>query len=222
MKRSLILFAKEPQRGKVKTRLKGYLSSSGHLNLYKAFLKDEVELIKKIKSEDRILAFDSFGGNPAYLKKIADGFLFHRQKGANLGEKMHDAFSFAFKNGASKMIIIGSDSPNLPGSHIKEAFDKLEKNDLVLGPAYDGGFYLIGLKKPCLEIFRGVKWSTNTVFEHTLRNASTLGKKTAILDKWYDIDEPADLMRLYNDLRKNKSKSVAQCTRNLLVRMAIV
>lgn len=215
MKRCLIVFAKEPVRGKVKTRLNGYLSGEECLNLYKAFLKDTIELAKKIKCENKILAYDS-SKSPELLKEFSGKFSLYKQKGRNLGHRMHNAFEYATKRKADKIIIIGSDTPTLPVSFIERAFEHLDRFDVVLGPSRDGGYYLIGLKKPCLGIFRGIKWSTESVLKNTTRNIQNLKKNIVLLEEWYDVDERRSLMRLKQDLKKEKDKSVAQWTRRFL------
>lgn len=213
MKRCLIVFAKEPQRNEVKTRLKGCLSNEQRLELYKAFLKDTLNIAKRFKCESRILAFESAKAKPVYLESIGRKFKFYKQKGKDLGEKMHGAFRYAYRKKYKRIVIIGSDSPTLPSSFIRQAFKALNKNDAVLGPCRDGGFYLIGLKKPCFAIFKGIRWSSKTVFEDTLRNIKRLKKTAAVINHWYDVDEPNDLVRLKQDLEKSKNKNVGSCTK---------
>lgn len=195
MKRYLIIFAKEPEKGRVKTRLAGHLSQVERLKLYKQFLKNTLSLVRDIKHCRRIIAYDSDGKTPSFLKKIAPDFEFYRQKGKNLGERIFDAFK-AFSAANTETVIIGSDSPGLPGGYINRAFKELNKKDLVLGPAYDGGYYLIGLKKPYRGVFEGIEWSLSSVFDKTLKKAKKLKLKIAVLDFWYDIDTPQDLQYL--------------------------
>ena len=191
----MVIFAREPKKGKVKTRLASRLSQTECLRLYKRFLRDTVSLARNINCSRRIIAFDSDEQNPSFLKKIASDFGFYRQKGRYLGERMLDVFN-ALAATDMKIVIIGSDSPGLPGSYISRAFDELNKKDIVLGPAYDGGYYLIGLKKPCRAIFAGVKWGASSVFAQTLKKAKELKMKIAVLGSWYDIDTPQDLKYL--------------------------
>ncbi|MCK5655242.1 MAG: TIGR04282 family arsenosugar biosynthesis glycosyltransferase [Candidatus Aureabacteria bacterium] len=192
MKRILIIFAKEPVRGKVKTRLAPHLSQTKCLALYKELLEATVALARGVKCGKKIIAYDFCGRNPSFLKKIASDFEFYKQNGKDLGARMFDAFE-TFVTNNTKAVIIGSDSPDLPRSYISRAFEMLSKNDLVLGPAYDGGYYLIGLKEPCKKIFEGIKWSSGSVFERTLEKAKKLKKKAAVLNSWHDIDTPEDL-----------------------------
>jgi rSAM/selenodomain-associated transferase 1 len=141
VKRILIIFAKEPKKGRVKTRLAAHLSQRGSLALYKELLMNTVELARRIKCTKRIMAYDSNDNDTSFLKKIASDFEFYKQKGENLGSRMFDAFKSILADN-TEAVIIGSDSPNLPKSYIDKAFDELSKHDLVLGPAFDGGYYL--------------------------------------------------------------------------------
>jgi len=216
MKDSIIIFAKEPKGGNVKTRLQEYLGKNLCVNLYKALLRDTLDITKRVACEHKILAYDSNGKNPRYLKKIAPRYTFYKQKGDGLGERMYNAFRFAKDSGASKMVIVGSDSPTLPASSIEKAFDLLSYADAVLGPSLDGGYYLIGMKSPCAGLFKGITWSSPTVLKDTIKNAQKLKKRVALLDKRYDIDDVRDLFRLKNDLNKLKDRSVARWTRKFM------
>lgn len=216
MKRVLIIFAKEPEIGKVKTRLRRFLSEDRILELYKAFLKDTVNTAEKVSCEEKVLAFDSTK-RPAYLKRIAKRFKFYKQEGRALGQRMHNAFVYAQEKKAAKTVIVGSDSPTLPFKMIQQAFQKLDRYDVVLGPGTDGGYYLIGLKKPCLGLFRGVKWSSPTVLGDTLKRARKLSKSVASLYKWYDVDEPGSLKYLTRYLMRKRDRSIAPWTRKFFM-----
>jgi uncharacterized protein len=208
MKNCLIIFAREPRAGKVKTRLQRYFSKDRCLRLYKAFLKDIFDTARRIKYVDKVLAYESSTPEARYLRKIAGDFIFYKQKGNDLGEKMNNAFEFAKESGFNKAVLIGSDLPDLPLSRIKQAYKKLDKSDLVLGPSHDGGYYLIGLKKPCSGIFGDIKWSSETVFMDTLKNAGKNNKTISVLEKWHDIDDLAGLTLLKKNLEKNKKAAL--------------
>lgn len=216
MKSYLIIFAKEPQEGKVKTRLEGYLSRNRCLELYTAFLNDTLAVANKIKSDAKFIAYTSLNKTPDYLRRNSRRFKLFRQRGRDLGEKMHNASMHVFAGKPAKIVIIGSDSPDLPAEYVEGAFCKLDRCDLVIGPSKDAGYYLIALKKPCLELFRGIEWSTSRVLSDTLTNARRLKKKTALLPKWYDIDTPGDLLLLANRLKSNKREDVAAWTKRSL------
>ena len=217
MKRCLIIFAKEPEKGRVKTRLQKLFSKEHSLNLYKAFLKDIIELTKRVTCEMKIIAYTSRNKNPIFLKQIAPSFIFYKQKGKDLGQRMHSAFKYARNKGAAKTVIIGSDSPNLPVRFINDAFRKLSSYDAVLGPSYDGGYYLIGLNRPCPSIFKSIEWSSERVLDQTVKQIDKLCKKTAMLKKWFDVDSKNDLIRLKKDLERKNSKNVPKWTKEFLL-----
>jgi uncharacterized protein len=209
----LVVFAREPGRPGVKTRLKKVLSTAKRRELYEAFLKDTAGIANKVNCPVKIVAFESQGKEPVYLKQVFKGFLRHRQKGRNLGARMHEAFCFAESSGASRMVIIGSDSPTLPPERIRQAFRRIKCSNVVLGPADDGGYYLIGLKSPCPEIFKGIQWGTGRVLAQTLRQAKSLKKEVCRLLPWHDVDTPGSLLELERELSKSKDKSLARWTR---------
>jgi rSAM/selenodomain-associated transferase 1 len=216
MKRTLVIFAREPTRDTVKTRLASCLSQAQRIYLYKAFLQDAIDLAKRTPCEEKILAFSS-EGKPRYIKRlISKGFEFYKQKGRSLGDRMHDAFLFAKERGADKIVIIGSDSPTLPSRLIEDAFVELDENDIVIGPSEDGGYYLIGVKTPCLGLFEGVKWSTESVSRQTIDNSRKLNKKTALLDMWYDVDDEEDLACMIRYLGKGRSQDAARWTKKAI------
>lgn len=202
--------------GKVKTRLNPYLSEEQCLGLYKAFLKDTAQIVETIECDLKILAYDSTQTMPAYLKRIFSAYLFYKQKGENLGQRMQDACEFAKSKRAGKMVVIGSDAPTLPSSYIQEAFFHLEDNDVVLGPSVDGGYYLIGVKESSARLFENIGWSSNKVFYQTLRNIQNLGKKCSVLARWYDVDDYQGLCYLQTWLQQAQDKAVAKWTRKFL------
>jgi len=206
---SLIVFAKEPEKGRVKTRLKN------GLRFYKAFLKDILATVREVKADSKILAYDCAREEPKFLKKVGGDLLLYKQTGRNLGERMHNAFQCAQSLGGRRIVIIGSDSPTLPAGLINQAFQSLSRVDVVLGPAIDGGFYLIGLKAPDKRIFSQVKWSSSGALNTTLNNIKRLRKKVKLLDVWYDVDDEEGLAALKAELKKRTNK-VAQWTRKLL------
>ena len=177
MNRWLIVFAKEPRKGKVKTRLHPYFS------------------------EKRIIAYQIDKGRPLQLRKIAPHFLFYQQRGVSLGQRMSRMFECAFGRGASHVVIIGSDSPTVPVQFITKAFAKLNTCDLVIGPSHDGGYYLIGLKKSCPDLFKKIQWSSSNVFSDTLEKAVRLNKKVGLLKKWYDVDDRKSFEYLKEDIK---------------------
>lgn len=202
IKRNLIMFVKSPIPGDVKTRLIPHLSGSEAADLYKCFVSDTLKCVSKVSLSPKLqVAYQphSKAANLSWLglKRPPDIF---KQEGRSLGERLIHAFGQAFGRGSNQVVIIGSDSPHLPADYIDQAFKALEDADVVLGPSKDGGYYLIGLSRPCLKLFDDVSWSTDQVFERTAHNAQQLGYKLRILPSHYDIDTIDDLMFLHQEL----------------------
>ncbi len=191
----LIIFAKTPVKGRVKTRLQKNLSQTNVLKLYKEFLLQTVCLTEKVKDCKKIIACYPDKNHP-YFKTLAKRFGFHliRQNGRGLGERMKNAITDFLNNGYKKVLIIGCDSPTLPKEYIEAAFKILDKKRLVIGPSCDGGYYLIGVRGAAPPVFNNIKWGTKDVLKETLRR---IPKKMLLsfhlLPFWYDVDTSDDL-----------------------------
>lgn len=199
MRQALIIFAKAPVPGKVKTRLVPPLNYAQAAELQKCFLQDTLDLAGKAKDCDLIIAYtppSRFDSLKALI--TSSEFKFVPQLGSNLGEKMHNAFQDVFKLGSRRAVIIGTDLPTLPPYYLNKAFDLLGKCDVVIGPNVDGGYYLIGMrgnrrKGALRRVFSGVSWSTEDVLPQTLERINKAGLKLGCLDVWYDVDTPSSL-----------------------------
>ncbi len=201
MERAIIIMAKVPVARTVKTRLQPFLTPEQCAELAAAFLQDAENKAKKA-CEKIILAY-----SPAAKRSLLENILqtentLVEQKGDDLGERMSNAFEFAFAQGSDAVVMIGTDSPTFPAEFIEQAFVSLETNsDLVLGRAADGGFYLIGLRKFVPRLFDHVAWSTNSVYEQTVKNAERLGLgKLSVLPESYDVDTPDDFFVLRDEM----------------------
>ena len=128
------------------------------------------------------------------------------QVGDDLGPRMNQAFETIFARGYQRILITGTDVPTLPLDHFKQALIQLEHHDLVLGPALDGGYYLIGLKQMAPELFTGIPWSTDQVLKLTQEKAATLGLKTTLIQPWRDVDTLADLQALIEACQADTKK----------------
>jgi rSAM/selenodomain-associated transferase 1 len=128
-------------------------------------------------------------------------FSYTPQSGEDLGEKMHNVFCQCFSEGFRSVVIIGSDSPDLPLRIVRDAFQALDTYDAVIGPAFDGGYYLIGFTRDGLfpDVFRGIAWGTNDVFRKTMKLLEDAGIRPWILPIWRDIDKPEDIFSLIED-----------------------
>ncbi len=196
--------AKVPLAETVKTRLQPFLTPDECAELATAFLQDAENKVKTV-CENTILAY-----SPADKLNILENILqtkntYIAQTGKNLGERILNAFQFAFAQNADAVVMIGTDSPTFPPDFIRQAFEYLETSaDLVLGRSVDGGFYLIGLRKFIPKLFENIAWSTSLVFEQTMTNAVGLGLKKMLLPEWYDIDKPADVLVLRDEILADK------------------
>ncbi len=192
---ALIIFAKTPVKGRVKTRLQKNLSQTNVLKLYKEFLFQTVYTAKKVRNCKKIIACYPDENHP-YLKTLAIkfGFQLIKQHGRDLGDRMKNAITDFLNDGNKKVVIIGCDSPALPKEYIEKAFYVLNKKSLVIGPSCDGGYYLIGVRGVTPPIFNDIKFGTREVLKETLKR---IPKKMLpsfhLLPFWYDIDTNDDL-----------------------------
>ena len=194
MDTSLIVFAKKPVPGKVKTRLTPHITPEKAAELHEAFFIDLVNKIKNnIEGMDLTVAYTPVYDEKFFRELVGSSVNLFPQRGDNLGEKMRNAFEAFFARGAKRVVIIGTDSPTLPIPYIQKAFHVLENIPIVVGPTFDGGYYLIGLSEFNGEIFDNIGWGTSQVFHQTLTRIITLNKQLFVLPPWYDIDTPVDL-----------------------------
>lgn len=196
--KALIIFAKQPVPGTVKTRLIPELSPEGAAQLYLSMLTDILNNTFTIADVDRMLFYDGGGKAEDYFRESFPAWALFPQEGDDLGRRMETAFCRTFAGGYQSVVIIGTDSPDLPASFIEDTFRLLEdrRTDVVLGPATDGGYYLLGMKRLHRELFSGISWSTGRVLQDSLKIAESLGLGTKLLPPWHDIDTFADLERL--------------------------
>jgi rSAM/selenodomain-associated transferase 1 len=208
----LIIFAREPEDGKVKKRLRKDLPPPVVTRLYKAFVKDVVQTALEAKCDERMIFYTGTSSSAPFLRSFQNRFQLKRQAGKDLGIRMHRAFAYSHKQHFGKIIIIGTDCLTLAAKDIKKAFKQLGSHDCVLGPSKDGGYYLIGLKVPESRLFVRIDWGTSSVLAQTICQARKLRKKTFLLGKKEDIDTISDLRRL---LRRVRNADTAAHTQNV-------
>jgi rSAM/selenodomain-associated transferase 1 len=208
---TLVIFAREPIAGAVKTRLGRAVGDAGALALYEAFLDDTCLNTQGLGAR-RVLAVLGDLGNPSLVRLgKSHRMTLEQQADGDLGAKLTAAV--AGHVAAGPVVILGSDSPTLPRAYLHQALDALMDHDVVVGPAHDGGYYLIGARAPVPELFTDVAWSTPAVLPTTLARLS--GRAHVVLPPWYDVDEPDDLRRLAAELA-TLSPTVAPATRRAL------
>ena len=201
MNRVIIIMAKVPRTGNVKTRLQPILDAERRRALAEAFLSDAINKTSKL-CDTLILAYAPAGESDYFDRFGLENLMLIEQRGTDLGEKMSSAFDFAFADlTEANVLMIGTDSPTFPADYIEEAFTALEDDaDIVLGEAADGGFYLIGLKKNHNQLFKNIEWSTAAVYGQISRHIAELKLKLHNIPAWYDIDTPEDLELLWREM----------------------
>lgn len=191
----LIVFTRLPQAGRTKTRLIPLLGPAGAAALQANMTQRVMAWARDLAARREVeLEVRFAGGDPGRMRRwLGPGPIYRPQGPGGLGRRMHRALAGALEEGGGRAVLVGCDAPGLDSAVLAEAFDALERADLVLGPARDGGYYLIGLTRPAPEIFRGAPWGTDKVLARTLELAQGAGlahELVAVLD---DVDRPDDL-----------------------------
>ena len=219
VKQRLLVFAKYPRAGQVKTRLVPPLTYEEAEELFRAFLLDaidsytmfdkEIEPVLYVAGEDNVEAMQELIN---HLRNGVPVPEVRAQRGKDLGERMENAFAETFAEGYNSVCVIGTDHPTLPREYIMQAFAALQADDLVLGLAEDGGYYLLGMKMLHRELFRTMPWSTASLYRETMTAAAHKNLQTHQLPEWYDVDDAEDLQRLIceqNELEEDSHTAVA-------------
>lgn len=203
MKKAFITLVKAPIPGTVKTRLQKDLGRDETLRVYKSFVTEITSRFSRMKGVDRFLGCAP-GKDHDFLKEVAgkNGMTTFNQRGNNLAERISNAFRYCAKKGYSDIVLIGSDSPSMPGDFIRKAFVELGKNDFVIGPCFDQGLYLIGARKAKInDIFRAIKLDTGRDVSMILKKTQDMNIRLSMLPFWYDIDNIDDFEFLKLHLR---------------------
>jgi rSAM/selenodomain-associated transferase 1 len=242
---ALAIMTKAPQAGRVKTRLVPPLTLKEAAELNKCFLRDTAVAITKacsgrplgnaaFKAQDNasfseaaaaafgIGVYTPVGAESAYIDILPADFRLLPQRGDNFGERLDFAVGDLFKCGFEAVCLIDSDSPTVPAENFAEAVELLNTSGdrVVLGPSDDGGYYLIGVKKPHRHLFQQIDWSTERVLDQTIQRATEIGLEIKLLRRGYDVDDDASLRRLCNELLTDKAPAdVAPHTREFLAKL---
>ena len=194
---ALIVFAKHPAPGRVKTRLTPPLTPEEAAELYRRMLLDT---LAKVRSFPNVRGYLFYQDEPAaltYFQGIAPDFVLLPQEGYDLGARMAGAFREVLSRGCRRVVIVGTDAPDLPVDYLHQAFRTLADDaaDAVFGPSADGGYYLLALKAVPDCLFEGIAWSTGTVLAESLARAEEAGLRVHLLPGWHDVDTCEDLQR---------------------------
>ena len=190
---ALIIFVRNPEAGKVKTRLAASVGDARALEVYERLL-EHVRSVTEPVNADRFLFYSEY---VVRGDRFDDGlYRKYVQREGDLGERMAFAFSIPFKNAYERVVIVGSDVPGISTEHIEEAIAKLAEYDAVIGPAHDGGYWLLGLRKPRPELFEEITWSSDRVFDQTMRKMEAAGLRVFRGPVLRDLDTAEDLEAL--------------------------
>ncbi len=192
--KGVIVFLKAPRPRAVKTRLAASLGDHAAVRLYRRFVRDTLGTLAAVGGPV-IICHAPPDARAELADWIGDGYRFMPQRGADLGRRMADAFERAFLDGFEGLLLMGTDIPDLPPRIIEEGLAALDREGIVLGPAMDGGYYLVGFLRETFfpRIFEGIPWSTPRVLETTLERLKEDGREVHLLPVWRDIDREADL-----------------------------
>ncbi len=193
----LAIMCKQPQRGKVKTRIAATLGADLAVEMYRCALADTLSLASSIDDVTHVLSYSPpTTDGQRYFEQAAPSFALIPQPGTTLGERIGGTLALLLEN-YSPVVLIGSDSPDLPVEIIQHAFEALHGTaDVVLGPATDGGYYLIGMRSMHPTLFKGIAWSTALVAQQTRELVSEAGLELVSMPFWHDLDTVADLNAL--------------------------
>lgn len=189
--KALIIFTRNPEIGKVKTRLAKTIGNLAALKVYRKLLEHTLHITRPLEVDKFVFYSEQIQENDhwdaaTYFKEL--------QNGVDLGERMHHAFELLFKKGYRQIVIVGSDIFELTTTDIQEAFTHLDSTNYVVGPALDGGYYLLGMNALKKKLFENKKWGTKTVLKETLKNLEQ--EQVVLLATKNDIDT-------YDDLKKS-------------------
>ncbi|HLC18563.1 MAG TPA: TIGR04282 family arsenosugar biosynthesis glycosyltransferase [Thermodesulfobacteriota bacterium] len=195
---AVAVMVKVPEPGYVKTRLVPALTEVEAAGLYECFLKDIFGKLSMLEHVDLFAAYTPRGHKKRIAGLLPDGVGLMPQKGNSLGDRMYNVFRRLLVKGYKRVLVLGSDSPDLPLGYVEDAFRCLgEKgSEMVLGPALDGGYYLVAMDILTRIPFTGISWSTDRVLKETLKRARQGNINARLIEPWHDIDTPGDIDKL--------------------------
>jgi len=213
---AVFIMAKAPRVGEVKTRLCPPLAPAEATELYRAFLLDKIEQVRGLRSAIPAIAYTP-PEERAVFETLAPGVVLFPQEGEDLGARLANSFDALLRSGYTGALAVDSDTPTLPPEYLEHALAAVAEPDvdLVLGPSEDGGYYLIGLRRPCRDLFEAMAWSTPAVLPETIRRARAKGLRIALLPSWFDVDTAEEMERLRRDL-ETADGSAPRHTRSFL------
>ncbi|MHA2352514.1 MAG: TIGR04282 family arsenosugar biosynthesis glycosyltransferase [Candidatus Thorarchaeota archaeon] len=205
----IFIMMKYPEVGKVKARLAQSIGEEAATELYRAFIQDTLTTVQSLDTPYHIAVYPP-ESQERFSKWLGPSYQYFHQQGVNLGKRLRNGFTTMYSKGYQQVIALASDSPDLPIEILQEAVSSLQTYKAVIGPASDGGYYLIGFSRDLFisEVFEDISWSTATVFQETLSRIESLTSKVHVLPEWADIDIKSDLQKFYETYRVQPSKTL--------------
>ncbi len=217
----LVLFAKAPVPGRVKSRLIPHLAPEQACALYQAFVRDSLDRFHPKLPHRRYLACYPSSCDPFFKSLRGEqGVELLEQAGSDLGERMAGVVRDLLGRGLRQIVLVGADSPTLPAERLDQAFQALRRRPVVIGPSRDGGYYLIGMSRWIPHLFRGIAWGTDGVMSQTTQVLNRAGMQWEMLPGWFDVDDQASLEELRREL--SRDTRLAPRTRGILEKISAV
>ncbi|MEQ8211258.1 MAG: TIGR04282 family arsenosugar biosynthesis glycosyltransferase [Lacipirellulaceae bacterium] len=207
------LFAKHWTPGKVKTRLGALVGMERAAHQYRCFVETTIARLNGLPI-DKTLVYTP-GHERLVFEEISSGWQLLYQGEGDLGVRMRRFFHEHLTANYHRIILLGTDSPNVPLDYIEQAFELLKEHDAVFGPTEDGGYYLIGLSRPADRLFESIPWSTGEVWSVTQSRLKEEGIPFATVPSWYDVDTESDFNRLRDDLRHSEESELRELSSKL-------
>ena len=214
----MLIMAKTPRPGTVKTRLCPPLTPGLAADLYRAFLRDTLATARALPGTAVGVVHLPSADDWSLRALLPPGVLLWTQEAGGLESGLSGAFASAFAVGYRRVVVISSDSPTLPVAVLEEAFAALDTHDVALGPTHDGGYYLIGLDRPRPRLFQEITWSTDVVYAQTLERAAESDLRVHATPPWHDVDTVADLAALTVDCARGAAPRTAELLGNAALR----
>jgi len=205
----IFIVMKYPEIGKVKMRLAESIGEEAATGLYRAFIQDILSTVQSLEISYHI-AVHPPESQDEFAEWLGSAHQYFQQRGADLGERLKNGFRTMFEKDYQQVIALASDSPDLPIEILREAVIALQTHEIVIGPATDGGYYLIGFSRDCFipEAFEGISWSTASVLEETLTRIGSINQQIHSLPEWADVDTIGDLQKFFLKHKNNPSMNL--------------
>ena len=205
----IFIMMKYPEVGKTKARLAQSIGEEAATNLYRAFIQDTLITVQSLDVSFHIAVYPP-ESQEKFVKWLGPSYQFFHQRGKNLGKRLQNGFATMFKKEYQQVIALASDSPDLPIEILQTAISSFQTHKAVIGPASDGGYYLIGFSYDLFipDAFEKISWSTETVFRETLSRIESVTNQVLVLPEWPDIDTKSELQKFYEAHQLQPSKTL--------------